>query len=197
MLPNTMIYAMLILIVALNMCKNNQNGDSSTTLLYVILIGGIIFTLNNNNNLINNTGNVETFDDSSSNEPYEQNVNININENESESVNGNENENENVGEYNNTNTSNELLKVDDLLPGNSDPVFGHPNISTTEVNEHFLDAGGIIGMMSQTLRNPNYDLRCAPTNPKVDVGPWMQSTIDADITRKPLEGEECGGCNKV
>ena len=47
MSPNTMIYAMLILVVALNMCKNNQDNDSSTTLLYIILIGGIIFTLNN------------------------------------------------------------------------------------------------------------------------------------------------------
>lgn len=195
MLPNTMIYAMLILIVALNMCKNNQENDSSTTLLYIILIGGIIFTLsNNNNNLINNTGNVMENLQTGDNTNSEEVVNEYINDND---VNNEQNAVPNVN-VNNVELQDEkiTLTADDLLPANSEPVFNHPVTPSTEVTEQFLDAGGIIGMMSQTLRNPNYDLRCAPANPKVDVGPWMQSTIDPDITRKPLEDESCGGCNK-
>ena len=193
MTSNTMIYGMLILIVALNMCKSNQENDSSTTLLYIILIGGIIFTLsnnNNNNNLINNTGNVvenlQTDDNTT-----DQNVVQLEDVNEQPEV---------ISDVNNVEPHQDekiTLTADDLLPANNEPVFNHPVTPSTEVTEQFLDAGGIIGMMSQTLRNPNYDLRCAPANPKVDVGPWMQSTIDPDITRKPLEDESCGGCNKA
>ena len=50
--------------------------------------------------------------------------------------------------------------------------------------------------MSNTLRNANYDLRCAPAIPRVDVGPWQQTTMEADPFRRPLEGPECGACGK-
>ena len=125
MSSNTMIYAMLILIVALNMCKSNQENDSSTTLLYIILIGGIIFTLsNNNNNLINNTGNVMENLQTGDNTNNENIVNENVN---NEDVN-----NEDIhNEYNvdtNANVNNEELQdekitltADDLLPANSKP----------------------------------------------------------------------------
>ena len=202
MSPNTMIYAMLILVVSLNMCKNNQDNDSSTTLLYIILIGGIIFTLNNNNsnnNLINNSGqvveNLETNDnddntDNTDDADNTTNSNINVN-----TISDNKFENGALGESIELGDDKITLTADDLLPANLGSVFNHPTVPTTEGTEQFLDAGGIIGMLSQTLRNPNYDLRCAPANPKIDVGPWMQSTIDPDITRKPLEDESCGGCN--
>ena len=50
-----------------------------------------------------------------------------------------------------------------------------------------LDAGYHIGQISQVLRNANQQLRADPVIPKVDVGPWMQSTIEADPTRRPCD----------
>lgn len=52
-----------------------------------------------------------------------------------------------------------------------------------------LQAGYHIGLdtIGQTLRNPNYQLRSDPLIPKAEVGPWMQSTIEPDVGRVPLE----------
>jgi len=40
---------------------------------------------------------------------------------------------------------------------------------------------------SQSTRNANLQLRSEPPNPKNVVCPWMQSTIESDDTRRPLE----------
>ena len=40
---------------------------------------------------------------------------------------------------------------------------------------------------SQSTRNANLQLRSEPPNPKNVVCPWMQSTIETDDTRRPLE----------
>lgn len=52
-----------------------------------------------------------------------------------------------------------------------------------------LQAGYHIGLdtIGQTLRNANLQLRSDPIIPKSDVGPWNQSTIEADLGRTPLE----------
>lgn len=52
-----------------------------------------------------------------------------------------------------------------------------------------LQAGYHIGLdtIGQTLRNASYDLRSDPIIPKTDVGPWNQSTIEADLGRVSLE----------
>ena len=52
-----------------------------------------------------------------------------------------------------------------------------------------LQAGYNIGLdtIGQTLRNANYQLRSDPIIPKQNVGPWMQSTIEPDLGRVPLE----------
>jgi hypothetical protein len=52
-----------------------------------------------------------------------------------------------------------------------------------------LQAGYHIGLdtIGQTLRNANQQLRSDPVIPKVDVGPWWQSTIEPDLGRTPLE----------
>ena len=39
----------------------------------------------------------------------------------------------------------------------------------------------------QSLRNANRQLRSEPANPQVKVSPWLQSTIEPDTDRKPLE----------
>jgi hypothetical protein len=57
------------------------------------------------------------------------------------------------------------------------------------LGQNFLDAKKYIGVDTQgsSLRNANYDLRSSPTIPRRNVGPWQQSTIEADLLRRPLE----------
>ena len=52
-----------------------------------------------------------------------------------------------------------------------------------------LEAGYHIGLdtIGQSLRNANQQLRSDPVISKVDIGPWHNSTIEADVTRVPLE----------
>lgn len=52
-----------------------------------------------------------------------------------------------------------------------------------------LQAGYHIGLdtIGQTLRNANLQLRSDPIIPKVDIGPWQNSTIEPDLARTPLE----------
>jgi len=43
-----------------------------------------------------------------------------------------------------------------------------------------------IDTQGQTLKNASWDLRAAPPNPKFNVGPWLQSTIEPDYNIKPI-----------
>ena len=54
---------------------------------------------------------------------------------------------------------------------------------------NFLTAGYHVGIntVGQTLRNANRGLRSDPPNPQVKVSPWLQTTIEPDSNRKPLE----------
>jgi hypothetical protein len=56
-------------------------------------------------------------------------------------------------------------------------------------NQNLLDPAKFIGAntIGSSMKNSNYDLRSAPSIPRREVGPWMQSTIDPDPYRKPLE----------
>jgi hypothetical protein len=55
--------------------------------------------------------------------------------------------------------------------------------------QNFLEVSKQIGIDTQgsSLRNANYQLRADPPNPRQTVGPWANSTIEADLLRKPLE----------
>lgn len=55
--------------------------------------------------------------------------------------------------------------------------------------QNFLEVSKQIGLDTQgsSMRNANYQLRADPPNPRVSVGPWMNSTIEADLLRRPLE----------
>ena len=62
---------------------------------------------------------------------------------------------------------------------------------------NFLDAGFHVGVntVGQSLRNANRNLRAEPPNPRVQVSPWMNTTIDEDLTRRPLGTE--GVCSQA
>jgi hypothetical protein len=43
-----------------------------------------------------------------------------------------------------------------------------------------------IDTQGQTLKNASHDLRACPPNPKFNIGPWMNSTIEPDYNIKPI-----------
>jgi hypothetical protein len=85
----------------------------------------------------------------------------------------------------------DVLSSDDLLPNdaNSKWAQANPNGQGTLSEKNFLTAGFHVGVntVGQSLRNANRQLRSDPPNPQVKVSPWMQTTIEPDINRKPLE----------
>lgn len=83
------------------------------------------------------------------------------------------------------------LAPQELLPND-------PNSKWAQVNpmgagdiagKNFLNAGALIGVntVGQSLRNASWDLRSEPPNPQSTVSPWMQSTIQPDLQRRPVE----------
>lgn len=217
---NLIICGIIVLLIAALM-QTSDNQDNLTTLLYVVLICGIIYTLNKNGNLVNNTGTVnESFDSpedvqdavGDAVEDVVEDAVADVAEKVEEVV-------ENASPENlvqpSGNAESELesqFQVDDSLQGMPEERSAHisaegllpqsgnawpnqPTIQSSTSDESFLDAQSIIGMSSNVLRNASYDLRCAPSNPRVDVGPWQQTTMEPDLTRRPLEGPECGSCN--
>lgn len=51
-------------------------------------------------------------------------------------------------------------------------------------SQNFLQPQEFVGIdtVASSLRNANYDLRSAPPNPRLNVGPWNNSTIEYDPT---------------
>ena len=79
----------------------------------------------------------------------------------------------------------------DLLPldQNSQWASLNPVASGNIATPDLLQAGYNIGLdtIGQTLRNANLQLRSDPIIQKQNIGPWMQSTIEPDLGRVPLE----------
>ena len=96
-------------------------------------------------------------------------------------------QNTNMGGYVPKNTGN----PNDLLPSSQSGQFSDFNMLNQGniVMPDLLDAGYLIGLdtIGQSLRNPNYQERSDPIIPKVNVGPWNNSTIEPDLGRIPLE----------
>tara|TARA_Y100000389_G_scaffold177697_1_gene190214 strand:- start:1545 stop:2120 length:576 start_codon:yes stop_codon:yes gene_type:complete len=79
----------------------------------------------------------------------------------------------------------------DLLPSSEVTKWSHANPVGKGAleDQNFLHAGFHVGIntVGQSLRNANMQLRSEPPNPLKKVGPWMQSTIEPDLNRRPLE----------
>jgi hypothetical protein len=84
----------------------------------------------------------------------------------------------------------------ELLPSDANSKWAQsvPSGQGELGDQNFLTAGYHIGVntIGQTLRNANRQLRSEPLNPQVKVSPWLQTTIEPDMNRRPLE---IGGCN--
>jgi hypothetical protein len=80
----------------------------------------------------------------------------------------------------------------DLLPKDANSQWATLNPVNAQAGApmpDLLQAGYHIGLdtIGQTLKNANYQLRSDPIIAKKDVGPWNQSTYEADYGRVPLE----------
>jgi|TARA_B110000483_G_C18196578_1_gene543225 hypothetical protein len=78
-----------------------------------------------------------------------------------------------------------------LLPKGSNNAFAamNPGASNDIKNVNLLKSGYHIGIntIGQSLRNSNLQIRSEPANPQMNVGPWNQTTMGPDLSRRPLE----------
>jgi hypothetical protein len=85
----------------------------------------------------------------------------------------------------------EVVDPKDLLPRDNNSEFSklNPTGAGDLSNVSLLKAGHHVGIntVGQSLRNANLQLRSEPANPKMEVGPWNQTTIAGDPYRRPLE----------
>jgi hypothetical protein len=104
-------------------------------------------------------------------------------------------QNENDVQMDEQQGGNKQLTAQDLLPHDNSSQWAqvYPSGDGSLKDRNFLQAGYHIGIntVGQTLRNANLQLRSEPPCPQVKVSPWIQSTIEPDLGRKPFE---IGGC---
>lgn len=84
------------------------------------------------------------------------------------------------------------IQPSELLPkdaANSAWAKANPAGQGDVMDQNFLTAGYHMGFDTQgsSLRNPNYDIRSTPPAPRYRVSIWQQSTIEPDLSRRPLE----------
>ncbi len=91
-------------------------------------------------------------------------------------------------------TSKPVVNPSDLLPSDSNNEWAKLNPSADLKNVNLLSAGHHTGIntVGGSLRNANLQVRSEPPNPRTDVGPWQNTTIEPDLTRLPFEI----GCGK-
>jgi len=80
-------------------------------------------------------------------------------------------------------TKETIVNAAELLPKGSEWDVNMPQ----NVDISVLEPGNVIGSASQSMRNSNLQIRSEPANPQMDVGPWNQTTMAPDDTRRPLE----------
>ena len=90
--------------------------------------------------------------------------------------------------------SGSTLQAPDLLPGDHGTNAWEetsPQAQGHITDQNFLESGHHYGIntVGQSLKNPNRQLRSDPPIPKVNISPWLNSTIDYDSNRKCFEIE--------
>lgn len=78
---------------------------------------------------------------------------------------------------------------ENLLPKDSNASWSNMNPSTNVALPDLMTTASMIGIntVGQANRNANLQLRSDPLIEKQSVGPWNNSTIEADLARVPLE----------
>jgi hypothetical protein len=79
----------------------------------------------------------------------------------------------------------------ELLPKDQNSVWAQQNPmgNGSLKGKNFLSAGALIGVntVGQSLRNANLQLRAEPPAPQVPISVFNNSTIEPDLTRRPLD----------
>ena len=83
----------------------------------------------------------------------------------------------------------DMVTPSELLPTDGCFSASNPAVPAHLTDQNFLTSGHHAGINTQgsSLRNANYQLRSDPVIPRVDVGPWQQSTIESDTNRRVFE----------
>jgi hypothetical protein len=83
------------------------------------------------------------------------------------------------------------LTPSELLPKDMNSIWAEQNPMGpgSLKGKNFLSAGALIGVntVGQSMRNANLQIRSEPPNPQVPVSIFNQSTIQPDISHRPLE----------
>lgn len=87
-------------------------------------------------------------------------------------------------------------RIEDLLPkdaANSLWAQVNPAGQGDVKDQNLLTAGYHMGVdtIGQSRKNPSYQLRSEPPNPRVNVSIWNNSTIEYDSNRRPFELGQC------
>ena len=88
------------------------------------------------------------------------------------------------------NNAKEIVNPADLLPSDKNNEWSNMNPPRDDLkNMNFLAPEQHIGIntVGNSLRNANLQLRSEPANPQVPVGPFLNTTIEPDTTRRQLE----------
>ena len=84
-----------------------------------------------------------------------------------------------------------ITKPDELLPKDQNNEWAklNPSGNADLNNVNMLSSGFHAGIdtIGSTLRNANLQVRSEPPNPTTKVSPWMNTTIEPDLMRVPLE----------
>lgn len=89
-----------------------------------------------------------------------------------------------------TNCNNKpVMDPKELLPTDNNSEWSNimPNNDLKKVG--MLNAGHHVGVntVGSSLRNPNLQIRSEPVIPQTNIGPWNNTTMEADNMRRPLE----------
>jgi hypothetical protein len=83
------------------------------------------------------------------------------------------------------------LTPSELLPADQNSIYAQQNPMGpgSLKGKNFLSAGALIGVntVGQSMRNANLQLRSEPPNPQVPISIFNQSTIQPDVSHRPLE----------
>jgi len=84
-----------------------------------------------------------------------------------------------------------VVNPDELLPKDENSQWAqlNPRGNGELNNVNLLQAGYLYGIntVGSSLRNANLQVRSEPPNPQVQVSPWLNTTIEPDLMRVPLE----------
>jgi len=84
-----------------------------------------------------------------------------------------------------------VVNPDELLPKDENSQWAqlNPRGNGELNNVNLLQAGYLYGIntVGSSLRNANLQIRSEPPNPQVQVSPWLNTTIEPDLMRTPLE----------